>query len=42
MRVPLWSSQGLVGNEEMIATLGPDNKEEEGELPMDWNAIHVL
>jgi len=37
--VGLWSSQGLVRNEDIGAALGPEETEEEGELPMDWDII---
>jgi len=39
--IGLWSSQEFLGNEKIIAALGPDNDKEEGELPMDWDAIHA-
>jgi len=37
--VGLWSSQGLVRNEDIGAALGPEETEEEGKLPMDWDII---
>ena len=37
--VGLWSSQGLVRNEDTGAALGPEETEEEGKLPMDWDII---
>ena len=40
--VGLWSSQGLVKDANIKASLGPDNVEEENELPMNWDAIPVL
>ena len=40
--VGLWSSQGLVKDGDIRASLGPDNVEGEDELPVDWDAIPVL
>ena len=40
--VRLWSSQGLVKDGDIRASLGPDNVEGEDELPVDWDAIPVL
>ena len=40
--VGLWSSQGLVKDGDVRASLGPDNVGEEDELPVDWDAIPVL
>jgi len=39
--VGLWSSQGLVRNEDIGAALGPEETEEEGKLPMDWDIIQL-
>lgn len=41
--VGLWSSQGLVKAEDIGAALGADEiLGEEGELAVDWDAIHTL
>jgi len=37
--VGLWSSQGLVRNEDIGAALGLEETKEEGKLPMDWDII---
>ena len=40
--VGLWSSQGLVKDGDVRASLGLDNVGEKDELPVDWDAIPVL
>jgi hypothetical protein len=40
--IGLWSAEGLVHDGNIKASLGTDEIEEEGELPMDWDTIHVL
>ena len=39
--VGLWSSQGLVHDSDIKASLGPDDVGEEGELSMDWDSIRT-
>lgn len=40
--VGLWSSQGLVRDCDIKASLGADNVEEDGELPKDWDNIRDI
>ena len=40
--IGLWSSQGLVKDGNIRVSLGADDKGEEDELPVDWDAIPVL
>ena len=41
--VGLWSSQGLIRDGDIKASLGPDDiSGEEDEPPMEWDVIHTL
>lgn len=40
--VGLWSSQGLIKDGDIKASLGADDDREEDELPVNWDAIPVL
>jgi hypothetical protein len=40
--IGLWSTEGLVHDGNIKASLGTDKIEEEGELPMDWDTICML
>ena len=39
--IGLWSAKGLVCDGDIKASLGADEIQEEGELPMDWDTIHT-
>jgi len=40
--VGLWSSQGLIRDSDIKASLGTDDIGEKEELPVNWDAIPVL
>ena len=40
--VRLWSSQGLVYDTDIKESLGLDNVEKDGKLPLDWDSICEL